>query len=232
MVESKTARSSKHKQAPREVLLNSGEDPFLAGFEYHWKKDKNPIYVWSAIHRSKKIKQPLPKWALIYLYDVAERIDDFWTKDVSDVREVLPGILGFAKRIGPGGHVGKVQELRKREALAMAFAAQIFAGKSPADACADARNSMEYRVKGKSDEPDDRTLEAHLRTIFADDDAPFGRGKRGSDAIKRWQRYLKIWLLRHPLVFVAYRDVHRSFPRTLDFREAGEAAQKFREQLA
>jgi hypothetical protein len=68
-----------------------------------WQGEENPVYVWSAIAICAKHKKPLPDWVMDYLAGVAQRMTSDVAKATTDLRAVLPGILGFsAKQPGPG----------------------------------------------------------------------------------------------------------------------------------
>jgi hypothetical protein len=68
-----------------------------------WQRVKNPIFVWWAVAFCTEYKKPYPDWVTDYLGDVAQRMKSDYATAATDLRAVLPGIMGFsAKQPGPG----------------------------------------------------------------------------------------------------------------------------------
>jgi hypothetical protein len=79
-----------------------------------WQKSGNPFFVWRAVALCTEYKMPLPDWITNYLSDVAQRMTSDAQKDLrnayfhqdataaTDLRAVLPGIMGFPAKQGPG----------------------------------------------------------------------------------------------------------------------------------
>jgi hypothetical protein len=71
----------------------------LAGY----LETKNPVYVWEAIKLCTDHKLPLPDWVSAYLATVANLMLCEEARQSSDLRAVLPHVLGFPKKSrGPG----------------------------------------------------------------------------------------------------------------------------------
>jgi hypothetical protein len=65
-----------------------------------WENSANPVYLWKVIAVCTKHDRPVPKAVMRYLGQVAQRMDEM--KEEKDLRKVLPGIVGFSMRRGPG----------------------------------------------------------------------------------------------------------------------------------
>jgi hypothetical protein len=68
-----------------------------------WKETRNPVYLWNAVSICTDHKKPLPSPVLDYLAEVAQRIRSKEARECSDLRKVLPKIMGFPEKgRGPG----------------------------------------------------------------------------------------------------------------------------------
>ena len=67
-----------------------------------WQKEGNPVFVWYAVDSCIKYKKPFPDWVMDYLGDVAQRMRSDDATAATDLRAVLPGIMGFPAKPGPG----------------------------------------------------------------------------------------------------------------------------------
>jgi hypothetical protein len=102
-----------------------------------WVETRNPVYVWEAVAVCTEHKKPLPDWIMAYLAEVAQRMTSDDAKAATDLREVLPRIMGFpaserhgpGRRLDPGG--GKHEDALS---LAVLFAIEIEHGLKPSEA--------------------------------------------------------------------------------------------------
>jgi hypothetical protein len=67
-----------------------------------WQKEGNPFFVWRAVAVCTEHKKPFPDWVMEYLGDVAQRMTSDDAAAATDLRAVLPGIMGFPAKPGPG----------------------------------------------------------------------------------------------------------------------------------
>jgi hypothetical protein len=67
-----------------------------------WEETGNPVYVWEAVAVCAERKRPFPEWVVDYLGGVAQRMTSADTRAATDVRKVLPKIMGFPAKPGPG----------------------------------------------------------------------------------------------------------------------------------
>src|SRR5262249_38819198 len=92
----------------------------------------NPYFVWKAIDICGSRSQKLPTWVYDYLVAAAGRMMLPETAEAGDLREILPLVLGFRGKRGPGGHPLRPNGARDPNTdyltLAMAFAAEIQKG--------------------------------------------------------------------------------------------------------
>jgi hypothetical protein len=72
---------------------NTHED-MLRTFE----STENPYFVWFEIDRCLEANKPLPTWVLAYLAQCAGRMLSEKARQTSDLRMVLPWVLGFPKK--------------------------------------------------------------------------------------------------------------------------------------
>lgn len=49
---------------------------YLSVLEIHYKRTKNPLYVWHAIQKAHELDLKLPEWVLAYLHQSADRLLD------------------------------------------------------------------------------------------------------------------------------------------------------------
>jgi hypothetical protein len=67
-----------------------------------WQRAGNPFFVWGAVAVCTEHKKPFPDWVMGYLRDVAQRMTSDDAAAATDLRAVLPGIMGFPTKPGPG----------------------------------------------------------------------------------------------------------------------------------
>jgi hypothetical protein len=128
-------------------------DFFLQICESAWQNDGSPISVWWAVAACAKYKKPFPDWVMDYLGDVAQRMTSDDAKAATDLRAVLPGIMGFPAKPGPGHALAR----RKDDALLLAgwFAIEIVdGGLEPTEALREAATHLPPEVASH----DERTL--------------------------------------------------------------------------
>jgi hypothetical protein len=118
-----------------------------------WQKEGNPVFVWYAVDFCIKYKKPFPDWVTDYLGDVAQRMTSDDAAAATDLRAVLPGIMGFPAKPGPGHPLTR----DKDEALLLAgrFAIEIVErGLEPTEALREAAKLLPPEVADR----DEKTL--------------------------------------------------------------------------
>src|ERR1700730_18056223 len=81
----------------------SNPDIALPHLQSDWEDTKNPFFVWSAINVCDLNQRELPDWVRAYLASCARRMVSEDAVQKSDLRKILPGVLGFPqKKRGPG----------------------------------------------------------------------------------------------------------------------------------
>jgi hypothetical protein len=150
----------------------------------------NPAHAWLAIYFCTKFSEPLPGWVIAYLARCSKRmiIDK---RDASDLRAVLPQVLGFPKKkpgpgklLQPGPDEDKISFTRE-------FVNYILQGDDPKTARKEACNHTFSRKV--ADKVDDKTLVHWLVDTM-------GLVKTPQNA-KQWKtavyRYLALDLAQH-----------------------------------
>jgi hypothetical protein len=128
-----------------------------------WEDNKNPYYAWSAIEICTKHKKPLPTWVVDYLAGCAERmLSDKATKS-KDLRKILPSILGFPAKRGPGRPLDPDHVPNDKLMFALLFTIEIHKGRKPSIARKDA---MKHLPRNRADRIDDKTLQRWLKEVF------------------------------------------------------------------
>jgi hypothetical protein len=118
-----------------------------------WQKEENPVFVWRAVAFCTKLKKPYPDWVMDYLGDVAQRMTSDDAAAATDLRAVLPDIMGFPAKPGPGHPLTR----DKDDALLLAgwFALEIVdRGLAPTEALRKAANRLPPEVADR----DEKTL--------------------------------------------------------------------------
>jgi hypothetical protein len=128
---------------------NTHED-MLRTFE----STENPYFVWFEIDRCLEANKPLPTWVLAYLAQCAGRMLSEKARQTSDLRMVLPWVLGFPKKRGPGNLLDPVGG-PERVLFTLEFGYRVLRGQDPVSARRDACNAV---FDGKEAEVDDKTL--------------------------------------------------------------------------
>ncbi|MBR1155251.1 hypothetical protein [Bradyrhizobium sp. JYMT SZCCT0428] len=129
----------------------------------------NPYYAWFAIDICVRTNKPFPDWLTAYLGQCAHRMASNKAKAAGDLRKILPWVLGFSSKRGPGNPLNYVDRIHHKRAFALEFATQIEAGDEPAAARLNACNAI---FAGKYANVDDRTLQRWLLEVFGLRKAP------------------------------------------------------------
>jgi hypothetical protein len=127
------------------------------------------------IDRCAERNAPLPHWVLVYLAQSAGRMLSMKAQQTTDLRKVLPWVLGFPNKRGPGNLLDPVGGPR-RVIFTLEFGARVLRGEDPVGARRDACNAV---FNGKEAEVDDKTL---LRWTLED----FGLKKAPKNA-EQWK---------------------------------------------
>jgi hypothetical protein len=149
-----------------------------------WEETGNPVYVWETIAICTEHKKPLPDWVMDYLAAAARRMSSADARAATDLRKVLPKIMGFpAKPSGPGRPLdpdgGKPDDAIL---LAILFATEIERGLRPS---------------------------AALRKAAAHDDLPADVTSRDERTLLRWVMQA-VGLERRPRTSAEWREALRS----------------------
>jgi hypothetical protein len=129
-------------------------EAIFESLEENFESSGNPVHAWIAIYFSTKFGEPLPKWVIAYLAQCSKRMI-FDKRGTSDLREVLPEVLDFPKKRGPGKLLqagpdeDKISFTRK-------FVNYIMQGRDPKTARKEACNRTFSRKV--ADKVDDKTL--------------------------------------------------------------------------
>src|SRR6266446_3891554 len=84
-----------------QALLNNPTF-MLQTYTSRWEETANPVYAWKAIKKCTEHNLPLPAWVSAYFVAVADRMLSEEASQSPDLRQVLPSILGFRMKRGPG----------------------------------------------------------------------------------------------------------------------------------
>jgi len=145
------------------MALTSDPDFLLDGYIGCWEETKNPYYAWSAINICTKHNKPLPTWVVDYLAECAERMLSEKARQSNDLRKLLPSVLGFPAKRGPGRPLDPDRDQDDKSIFAIRFAIEIEKGKKPSIA---RREATKYLPESRVDKIDDKTLQRWLREIF------------------------------------------------------------------
>jgi hypothetical protein len=190
----KIPSGSPHDQAFIEKLKRDAE-AMLPGMQLGLEEDGNPVWAWKALDLCFKSNTAFPDWLNNYLAQCAERMKSQRAKTASEVRDVLPWILGF-DGMRARGNALDIDRHSYKKAFALMFAVQLFKGDTPPEARLKACNQI---FLGKDTNIDDRTLQRWLLEVFGLKKAPADWRKFTSDyllpyhlAIQEWKRRDKI----------------------------------------
>jgi hypothetical protein len=161
-----------------------------------WQETHNPAYVWWAIElctSSDKIE--FPNWVREYLAKCAQRMSSPDAAAASDLRKVLPRIMGFPAKRGRGHLLDLGAE--DYATSAMKFAIEIERGARPTQALRSAFEALDAEI---ADRMDDKTLQSHIKNFFGIPKAPRTNIE--------WKRAIRAWFENVFGPFVAeYREI-------------------------
>lgn len=136
----------------------------------------NPYYAWQAIRICVKHKKEFPDELIAYLGECADRMLSDEAEKARDVRKVLPWILGFPKKHGPGNLLNPDDDPDNRQGFALTFMVKIAQGEKPSDALKNA--ATEILGKECVDKADEKTLQRWIRSEIG---------------LQRWPRTAEEW---------------------------------------
>lgn len=141
-------------------------DLLLRAAHFFWQDTHSPVYAWWAIEicACGDSHIEFPDWVREYLAECAQRMLSPDSAVQSDLRKVLPRIMGFPPKRGRGNPL----DLGKREAdqfaiPAMKFAIEIEKGAKPTAAL---RTAFEFLNAEVADRMDEKTFLSHIKKHF------------------------------------------------------------------
>jgi hypothetical protein len=126
---------------------------------YAMAETDNPLNIWEAIQICIEHKKEFPDRVLAYLWECAERMQSEKAKQAHDLRSILPWILAFPRKLGPGGTLLKPPG--DHMTFAIRFAIRIEQGEKPFEALRNACNDVL-----PDDTVDDKTLRSWIMKEF------------------------------------------------------------------
>jgi hypothetical protein len=161
----------------------SNPDIALPHLQSDWEDTKNPFFVWSAINVCDLNQRELPDWVRAYLASCALRMVSEDAVQASDLRKILPEVLGFPrKKRGPGNLLRPEGDGVEYMVQAMVFAVEIEKGAKPSVALHTASESLGKKV---ADRIDDKTLLNKIKTFFG--------LKNATRTNADWKRDIRAW---------------------------------------
>jgi hypothetical protein len=139
----------------------------------------NPYYAWLAVDICVKANRPFPDWLTAYLAQCAHRMASDRAKEAGDLRKILPWVLGFPNKRGPGNPLN-FDRIQQKTDFAIEFAMQIEAGNKPAVARLNACNAT---FEGKYANVADRTLQRWLLDVF--------RLRKAPSNVEEWKKIIR-----------------------------------------
>jgi len=137
-------------------------------FRQAFMASRNPYYAWAAL-RLCTDRKPLPSWLAAYLVQCSERMLSEKAEQASDLREILPWVLGFpAKRAKKRFHDKISLKMWK---FATEFGVRILRDEDPVTA---RHNACNAAFDSKDDDVDDKTLKRWPLQAFLLKKAPKG----------------------------------------------------------
>jgi len=142
----------------------------LAYYCARWQDSGNPYHAWEAMDICARRKLAFPDWVRRYLDDCAQRVmDAAQSKASKDLREILPGVLGFSGERGRGHPLRPDGEASEYVTAAVVFANAIDEGSKPTDALVEASMVLDQPV---ADKIDSKTLLGHIKKLYGVTKAP------------------------------------------------------------
>jgi hypothetical protein len=143
----------------------------LAARRESFEASGNPIYAWKAIFLCVHAEMPIPPWLAAYLFQCSKRMLSDKAQQRSDLRAILPWVLGFPpkKKSGPGKLLNPYNFSLNRVLFLKEFAVRILEGEDPAAA---RRNACNVAFRGEDADVDDKTLRRWLRDGYGLKEAP------------------------------------------------------------
>jgi hypothetical protein len=142
--------------------MNAAEDNTHEDMRLTFESTGNPYFAWFVIDRCAEANKPLPTWVFTYLAQCAGRMLSMKAQQTSDLRKVLPWVLDFPKKRGPGNPLSPVGS-PERLMFDLEFGIRVLRrDQDPVTARRDACNAV---FRGKEAEVDDKTL---LRWLLED----------------------------------------------------------------
>ena len=174
------------RSAFREWFEKRIKDPHLSlsTTRFYWQDTHNPAYVWWAIEICvcRDIQIEFPDWVRKYLAECAQRMLSPDAAEQSDLRKVLPGIMGFPPKRGRGNPLDLGKNEDQFSIPAMRFAIEIEKGARPTVALRTAFESLDAKV---ADRMDEKTLLSHIKKHFGMPNAPRTNAE-WKQAIRGW----------------------------------------------
>ena len=133
-----------------------------------FEKSGNPFFAWFVLNRCAEANEPIPAWVGTYLAQCAGRMLSEKARRPSDLRKVLPWVLGFPKQSGRGNLLDPVNS-RERIIFGLKFGLLVLAGEDPVTA---RQNACNFAFNGKEAEADDTTLQRWIREDYFLEKAP------------------------------------------------------------
>ena len=130
---------------------------------------KNPYYVWRAIKICTSEGKEFPNWVCRYLGGCAKKMMSAEAVAASDLRKVLPGIMGFSLKRGRGNLLKPHGEYLRYLDAAIRFGQEILKGARPKTALGSAFETLDVNA---SDQMDEKTLQSHIKKFFGVRNAP------------------------------------------------------------
>jgi hypothetical protein len=125
----------------------------------------NPYYAWQALSVCLKHKKEIPDWLAAYLEQCIERMASNRARKAGDLREVLPWVLGFSKKAGPGNMLDPDHDPEDKLLFAIKFAIKIELGEKLSTALTNA--CEEVLGQERAEKIAEKTLKSWLVKVFS-----------------------------------------------------------------
>jgi hypothetical protein len=180
----------------------------VKGMRSAFERSGNPYYAWKAIDLCVKADLPLPIWLIAYLSQCSGRMLSDKAIQASDLRKILPWILGFPNKRGPGRPLNPYRS-PLRLVFAIKFGILVLNGENPVTA---RRSACNFAFDSKAADVDDKTL---MRWVLEDFNL-----KKAPENSEEWQEVAHNFLL-------AVFFVGRAETRELSDEQASALAKQF-----